>query len=84
MARISLVGITQDKLGDDESFTYAVEKHPKTKLVVQKSRDRYWFVYKITGKNVITIGDAHKTEKEATAECIRYASWMEPDTSRKR
>jgi hypothetical protein len=86
MARIHMTGKETDpKTGEDVSFTYAIEKHPKTKLVVQKSRDGYWFVYKLTGSRVVmAVEEGYKSVKSATAECIRYASWMEPDTSGKR
>ena len=77
MARLSLIRIMQDKHGNDHSFTYAIEKHPKTRLVIQRNPDGYWFIYKLIGKNARMLTEqAFKTEKAATTECMRLAEMM--------
>jgi hypothetical protein len=76
MALIGLTGTRTDhKTGNYVAFQYAVQNHPKTIMVVQKSSDGYWYIYKVTGKKIKTVG-YHKTEKGAKEECIRYAKVM--------
>jgi hypothetical protein len=76
VALIGLTGTRTDpKTGNYISYQYAVQNHPKTIMVVQKSSDGYWYVFKVTGKKVVTVGH-NKTEKGAKEECIRYAKVM--------
>jgi hypothetical protein len=77
MARLKLINMSKDKNGNYSSFTYAIEKHPKTKLVVQRNPQGYWFIYKLTGKNARMLSEqGFKVRSEATKECVRLAELM--------
>lgn len=77
MAVLSLIKIMQDKRGNDHSFTYAIKKHPRTRIVIQKNPEGYWYIYTITSMKARMLTDqGFKTEKDATKECMRLAELM--------
>lgn len=77
MVHIKMIKIHKDKKGNYLSFTYSIEKHPKTHLVIQKNPQGYWFIYKLTGKNVRMLTEqGFKVASEAIKECERLAELM--------
>lgn len=77
MAVLTLIGMRRDLKGNDYSFTYAIKNHPKTRIVVQRNPEGYWYIFKLTGKNARMLTDqGFKTEKDATKECMRLAELM--------
>jgi len=77
MVVLKLINTGEDKNGNHSSYTYAIGKHPKTKLVVQRNPQGYWYIYKLTGKNARMLTEqGFKTASTATNECIRLAELM--------
>lgn len=48
---------------DEDSITYSIDKYPKTKYVIQKSKDGVWYLYRITARGIRTIGYRNSKEE---------------------